>query len=81
MGGALSLPIIVLCGGVLFMPRLRAFNWWAGLVCTLYIVQFVLAADANSLSLAFYPFNGTLLLTASLVLLAKVERRLTKSNM
>lgn len=80
IGGALSLPIIVLCAGVLFIPRLRGFNWWAGLVFTLYIVQFALAAGANSLPLAFHPFNGTLLLMASSVLLAKLERRLTKSK-
>ncbi|MDH0123892.1 DUF6220 domain-containing protein [Brucella intermedia GD04153] len=80
IGGALSLPIVVLCAGVLFIPRLRGFNWWAGLVFTLYIVQFALAAGANSLPLAFHPFNGTLLLMASLVLLAKLERRLTKSK-
>lgn len=80
IGGALSLPIIVLCAGVLFIPHLRGFNWWAGLVFTLYIVQFALAAGANSLPLAFHPFNGTLLLMASLVLLAKLERRLTKSK-
>lgn len=80
IGGALSLPIIVLFAGVLIIPRLRGFNWWAGLVFTLYIVQFALAAGANSMALAFHPFNGALLLMASLVLLAKLERRLTKSK-
>lgn len=73
------MPIIVL-RAVIFIPRLRGFNWWAGLVFTLYIVQFALAAGANSQPLAFHPFNGTLLLMTSLVLLAKVERRLTKGN-
>ncbi|MFP3590215.1 DUF6220 domain-containing protein, partial [Paraburkholderia sp. SIMBA_055] len=61
IGGALSLPIIVLCAGVLTIPRLRGFKWWAGLVFALFIVQFVLTAGANSLLLAFHPFNGTLL--------------------
>ncbi len=80
IGGALSLPIMVLCAGAFAVPRLRGFNWWAGLVFTLYIIQFALAAGATPLPLAFHPFNGTLLLMASLVLLAKVERRARKSN-
>jgi len=80
IGGVLSLPIMILCAGVFAVPRLRGFNWWVGLVSTLYIVQFALAAGANPLPLAFHPFNGTLLLMASLVLLVKVERRARKSN-
>ncbi|MBO1039982.1 DUF6220 domain-containing protein [Brucella pituitosa] len=80
IGGALSLPIMVLLAGVFAVPRLRGFNWWAGLVCVLYVVQFSLAAGANSLALAFHPFNGALLAMASLILLIKVERRVTKSK-
>ncbi len=80
IGGALPLPIIILCAGVFAVPRLRGFNWWAGLVFALYIVQFALAAGTDSLPLAFHPFNGTLLVIVSLVLLAKLQRRLTKSS-
>ncbi|MFB8342859.1 DUF6220 domain-containing protein [Brucella cytisi] len=80
IGGALFLPIMVLLAGVFAVPRLRGFNWWAGLVCVLYVVQFSLAAGASSLALAFHPFNGALLAMASLILLVKVERRLTKSK-
>lgn len=80
IGGTVFVPIVILCAGVFAVPRLRGFNWWAGLVFILYIVQFALAAGAEPLPLAFHPFNGALLLIASLVLLAKVERRLTRSK-
>ena len=80
IGGALFLPIIALCAGALAVPRLRGFNWWAGLVLTLYLVQFALAAGANSLPLAFHPFNGTLLLLAVVILWIKVERRLSRQT-
>jgi hypothetical protein len=41
----------------------------------LYLAQIALAASANPLPLSLHPVNGALLLTASLILLAKVERR------
>ncbi|MDP3340829.1 DUF6220 domain-containing protein [Frigidibacter sp.] len=74
VGGALSLPVFALLGGALFLPRLRGFGWWAGLTALLYLAQIALAAGAGPL-LALHPLNGALLLTASLTLLAKVERR------
>ncbi|WP_295810827.1 DUF6220 domain-containing protein [uncultured Nitratireductor sp.] len=74
-GGVLAIPALVLVGGALSVSRLRGFGWWAGLVFLLYLVQVVLAAGSKPLPLSFHPFNGALLLTASLVLLAKVERR------
>lgn len=75
VGGALSLPVLGLAGGALFVRRLRGFGWWAGLTLVLYLVQVALAAGANPSLLSLHPFNASLLLTASLVLLAKVERR------
>jgi hypothetical protein len=75
LGGALSLPVIALLAGTLVVPRLRGFSWWAGLTCLLYFAQVALAAAALPLPLSLHAFNGALLLTASLVLLAKVERR------
>lgn len=75
MGVLLAIPALALAGGVLLVSRLRGFGWWAGLVFLLYLVQVVLAAGSEPLLLSFHPFNGALLLTASLVLLAKVERR------
>lgn len=72
VGGALSLPVFALLGGALLLQRLNGFGWWAGLTTLLYLGQIALVA-APMLSL--HPMNGALLLTASLVLLAKVERR------
>ena len=75
LGAVLSVPAIALLAGALFIPRLRGFGWWAGLTCLLYFTQVALAAATLPLPLSFHPFKGALPLTASLVLLAKVERR------
>ncbi len=74
VGGALSLPVFALLGGALLLQRLNGFGWWAGLTTLLYLGQIALAAGAAPM-LSLHPMNGALLLTASLVLLAKVERR------
>ncbi|NKB16635.1 MAG: hypothetical protein HC774_06925, partial [Sphingomonadales bacterium] len=74
LGTALALPVLALVGGILFVQRLRGFNWWAGLCLLLYVGQIALAAGQSigtaSIALALHPFNGALLLAASLVLLA-----------
>lgn len=75
LGTALSLPVLALAIGALAVPRLRGFGWWAGLVFVLYGAQIALAAGAAPLPMSLHPANGALLLTASLLLLAKVERR------
>lgn len=75
LGGSLSVPVIALLAGALVLPRLRGFVWWAGLVFALYLAQVALAAAAAPLGLSLHPFNAGLLLIASLVLLAKIERR------
>ncbi|NUB46598.1 hypothetical protein GEU84_019580 [Fertoebacter nigrum] len=75
IGGALSVPVLALLAGAVFIRRLRGFGWWAGLTCLLYLTQVALAAGAGPLPLSLHPLNGALLLTASLILLAKVERR------
>ena len=75
VGGALAMPVVALAGGTLFLRRLRGFGWWAGLTLVLYLTQVALAAGENPLSLSFHPFNAALLLSASLILLAKIERR------
>lgn len=74
VGGIISLPFLGLAGYALLVPRLRGFAWWAGSLLVLYLVQVGLAATGGA-ALAFHPFNAALLLTASLVLLFKVERR------
>lgn len=75
LGIGLVLPVIALLGGVLLTRRLRCFAWWTGLVALLYAMQVALGAGGEALPLWLHPFNGALLLVASLVLLAKVERR------
>ncbi len=74
-GGALALPAAALLVGAIVIARLRGFRWWAGLVVLLYLIQVGLAARGEPALLSFHPFNGALLLVASLVLAAKVERR------
>ncbi len=75
LGGALSVPIMMVIGGSLVTHRLRGFGWWAGLLVLLYLVQVSLAAGGSPLPLALHPLNGAILLAASLILLLKVERR------
>jgi hypothetical protein len=74
VGVVVGLPVLVLAGGALGLVRLRGFGWWAGLTLILYLTQVGLAM-ADTGALALHPFNGALLLTSALVLLAKVERR------
>ncbi|RMC33920.1 DUF6220 domain-containing protein [Paracoccus alkanivorans] len=74
-GGILVLPAIALLVGALSVPRLRGFGWWASLIFIIYLIQVALAVETMPLLLSVHPFNGALLLSASLVLLAKVERR------
>ncbi|WP_353476781.1 DUF6220 domain-containing protein (plasmid) [Salipiger sp. H15] len=75
IGGTLAVPVLALAGGALAVPRLRGFGWWASLVLVLYLFQVALAAGGEPLPLSLHPLNAAFLLTASLVLLAKVERR------
>lgn len=75
IGRTLAVPVFALAGGAIFLSRLRGFGWWAGLSLVLYLTQVALAAGAKPLPLSLHPFNAALLRTASLILLAKVERR------
>lgn len=75
LGSLLALPMLVLLVGALSVGRLRGFGWWAGLLAVLTLLQFVLAGGDGSQLLAYHPVNGALVLVASLVLLAKIERR------
>lgn len=74
VGGVVGLPVLILIGLSLGIPGLRRFGWWVGAILALYVLQIALAASGPS-ALAFHPFNAALLLTATLVLLSKVERR------
>lgn len=75
IGGALVIPVLALAGGAVAATRLRGFGWWAGLTLVLYLLQVALAAGGEPLPLSLHPLNAALLLSASLILLAKVERR------
>ncbi|WP_257698794.1 DUF6220 domain-containing protein, partial [Mycobacterium tuberculosis] len=61
LGMALFVPVAALLSGALSIRRLRGFNWWAGLMSLLYLLQVALAA-AGPAALAFHPFNAALLL-------------------
>lgn len=80
VGGLLAVPVLTMLAGALWIRHLRGFGWWAGVILVLYGVQLALAADAQPLPLAFHPFNASLLLAASLVQLAKVERRRAQNH-
>jgi len=77
VGATIGLPVFVLAAYALVLARLRGFGWWAGLTLVLYLAQVGLAM-AGTGALALHPFNGALLLTSALVLLAKVERRVAR---
>lgn len=74
LGGAIAVPVFMLFCSALSVRRLRGFAWWAAVLAILYGVQLALASSGPR-ALAIHPFNAALLLTASLVLLLKVERR------
>lgn len=74
LGVALALPVAGLLGGSLPVRRLRGFAASACLVAGLYVAQVALGAADAALPLSLHPLNGALLLAASLVLLARVER-------
>ena len=61
--------------GAALIRRLHGFGWWAGTLMALYLVQVGLAAGCVPALLSLHPANGALLLSASLVFLAKLERR------
>lgn len=74
VGGLVGGAVLLFGGYSVAVSRLRGFGWWAGVLLILYAVQLALAASGTA-ALAFHPFNGALLLSASLVCLYKVERR------
>lgn len=80
IGAVVGMTVTVLAAGAVLVQRLRGFGWWVGLVALLYIVQVALAAGNAPPLLAVHPFNGALLFAASIVLAAKVERRLAHAR-
>jgi hypothetical protein len=74
LGVALALPVAALLGGALLVRRLRGFTASAFLIAGLYVAQVALGAAEAALPLSLHPLNGALLLAASLVLLARLER-------
>lgn len=78
LGLSLIAVVGVLASGSLLVARLRGFGWWAGLTGALFLMQVALSAGAEPQALAYHPMNGALLLAVSLILLAKVERRLAQ---
>jgi hypothetical protein len=77
----LLLPVATLLVGALKIRRLRRLGWWAGVFAALCVAQLALAAGPTPPLLALHPLNGALLLCASIVLVAKVERRRRRTSM
>lgn len=80
IGAVVGMTVTVLAAGGILVHRLRGFGWWTGLIALLYIVQVALAAGNSPPLLTLHPVNGALLLAASIVLAAKVERRLAHAR-
>lgn len=75
VGFSLSLPAIGVAAGAFMVPHLRRLAPWAATVMLLYLVQVGLAAGGAALPMALHPLNAALLLTASLMLAARVQQR------
>ena len=67
--------LLVLMAGAATVPRLRGFGGWAGIVLILSVLQVFPAAGSGPAMPSLHPVNGALLLSASLMPAAKVERR------
>ncbi|MCJ8052157.1 DUF6220 domain-containing protein [Shinella curvata] len=78
LGMLLFLPITALVLASWFGGQMHPLRWWAGLLAMLHAVQVALItvgqSSGSGILQALHPFNGGLMLAASLVLLAKVER-------
>ncbi|WEX07861.1 DUF6220 domain-containing protein [Chelativorans sp. AA-79] len=78
LGALAAVPILALFISTLIVRSVRPLRWWVGCLVLLYLLQIVyIVAGQNSGSgvlQAMHPFNGSLLLAAALVIVAKVER-------
>jgi hypothetical protein len=78
LGMLLLLPIGAMALAAWLGGRMRPLRWWAGLLAVLYVLQIVLIVIGQNfgsgLLQALHPFNGGLMLVASLVIVAKAER-------
>lgn len=86
--GALGYVLLIPIATVLIASRkqasVRPLRWWATIVAALYglqIVWIITGQSAGSGVLqALHPFNAGLLLTAALVLVAKIEAKRSMSG-
>lgn len=78
VGSLLIIPIVVILAGALATARVRPLRWWAIAVAVLYVLQIVFIVAGQNIGSgvlqALHPFNAGLLLAASLVVVAKIER-------
>jgi len=74
LGGLAAVPTLIMATMACAIGYLRGFAWWACGALAFYGGQIALATGSATM-LALHPFNASLLLTAALVLLAKIERR------
>jgi len=78
LGFLMMVPIGIVVVAAFRSVSVRPLRWWAMTLAILYVLQFVfIIAGQNTGSgilKALHPFNGCLLLTAALVIVAKIER-------
>ncbi len=78
LGGLIVVPIAAMVVAAWVGEQTRPLRWWASLLVLLYGLQIVLIVAGQNLGSgllqALHPFNGGLMLVASLVIVAKVER-------
>ncbi|QCI67113.1 DUF6220 domain-containing protein [Phreatobacter stygius] len=78
LGFLLMIPIVTVWIATLTTASIRPLRWWALVQVILYALQiiWIVAGQATGSGIlqALHPFNAGLLLTAALVLVAKVHR-------
>lgn len=74
-----TLPIVLMCYGVLRDTRIRALRWWVALTAGLFAIPFVgwlFRADPEaSLSAMLHPAMAGAIVLSSLVVIAKLIKR------
>lgn len=77
-GFLLLLPIAIVSLTPLALAKVRPLRWWGGILGALYIMQvaWIVAGQSTGSGLlqAMHVLNGGLLLAASLVIVAKLEK-------
>lgn len=78
LGFVLLVPVTTILIATLTRRGVQPLRWWAMMLALLYALQIVWVvagqASGSGMLMAMHPFNASLLLIASLVIVAKIER-------